>query len=220
MESTWTDIDSYFEDLYVGHDEALEYTLRNSREKGLPEISVSPCQGRMLQILAVMSGARRVLEVGTLGGYSTTWLARAVGPAGRGVTIEANALHAEVASENLRHAGVNEVVTQLQGDAREVLSTLVEEGSEPFDLVFLDADKEANPVYLGYALKLSRPGTVIIGDNVVRGGKVLDDSSDDPAVTGTRQFCSDQAADERLLATAVQTVGVKGHDGFTLSVVK
>jgi predicted O-methyltransferase YrrM len=220
MEEQWTEVDRYFEGLFVGKDQALEHALDNSRARGLPAINVSPCQGRLLHIIAVVRGARRVLEVGTLGGYSTICLARGVGPDGRVMTIESKPEHADVAEENLRHAGVAGWVTVLRGNAREVLDGLVQEDPEPFDLIFLDADKPGNPVYLAYALKLARSGTVIIGDNVVREGRVTDAEANDEAIVRTREFCRAQADDQRLLATAIQTTGVKGWDGFTMAVVR
>lgn len=220
METVWADVDTYFERTFIGEDEALAFALQNSKENGLPSISVSPCQGRLLQILAAGTGARRILEVGTLGGYSTICLARGVGEGGRIVTIEVNPEHARVAGENLRNAGLDQVVTIKVGDARDKLQELVDGGTEPFDLVFLDADKQGNPVYLQYVLQLARPGTLIIGDNVVRHGGVVDPASDDAGIVGTRKFCEDQGADPRLVATGIQTVGAKGYDGFTIAVVR
>ncbi len=201
-------------------DPALVLALTDSATAGLPAINVAPNQGKLLQLLARMAGARAVLEVGTLGGYSTIWLARALPPGGRLVTLEAEPRHAEVAAINLDRAGVADVVEIVVGKALDTLPRLAEEGREPFDFVFIDADKAGNPDYFAWAVQLSRPGAVIVVDNVVRGGSVTDAGSDDPAVVGTRRLFEVVAAEPRVHATAVQTVGSKGHDGFLLAVVE
>ena len=217
-ERLWSDVDRYLTDLLIPVDPDLEAAVRDSQEAGLPAINVPANQGKLLHLLARISGARRILEIGTLGGYSTIWLARALPPDGRLTTLEANPRHAEVARRNLARAGLADLVDVRVGPALETLPTLT--GEAPFDLVFIDADKPNNPEYHAWSLRLSRPGTVIIGDNVVRGGAVLDAESTDPSVVGTRRYLERVGAEPRLTATAVQTVGVKGHDGFTLAVVE
>jgi len=180
---------------------------------------VSPLLGKFLHLLTRISGARRVLEIGTLGGYSTIWFARAVGPQGRVVTLEALPEHAEVARSNLRTAGVLGTVDLRVGRAIDTLPVLEREGAAPFDLVFIDADKRSNPDYLTWALRLSRPGTLIAIDNIVRDGRVADAGSDDPDIQGVRTCLKMMAAEPRLSATAIQTVGAKGYDGFALAMV-
>jgi caffeoyl-CoA O-methyltransferase len=214
------DVDRYFAEALVGEDDALRGALDRARAAGLPQIEVAPNQGKLLALLARMTGARRVLEFGTLAGYSTIWLARAAGPDGAVVTMELDPEHARVARGNLDAAGVGDRVEVLVGPARDSAQRLVEQGTEPFDLVFIDADKPSNPVYLDLALTLSRPGTVIVVDNVVRNGQVADAASSDPSVIGVRELVSAVAADPRLDATALQTVGVKGWDGFLLALVR
>ncbi len=214
----WSDVDRYLTDLLIPVDPDLDAAVQDSREAGLPPINVPANQGKLLHLVARISGARRILEIGTLGGYSTIWLARALPPGGRLTTLEADPRHAEVARRNLARAGLAEVVDIRVGPALETLPTLTDEA--PFDLVFIDADKPNNPEYHAWSLRLSRPGTVIIGDNVVRGGAVLDVDSTDPSVVGTQRYLERVGAEPRLTATAVQTVGAKGHDGFTLAVVE
>lgn len=211
----WAAVDGYIADRLLGPDDALAAALAANAAGGLPDIDVSPAQGRMLHLLARMAGARRILEVGTLGGYSTIELARALPPDGRLVTLELESLHADVARRNILRAGLWDKVDVLVGPATETLATL--EG--PFDFVFIDADKPSNVVYLHEALRLTRPGATIVVDNVVRGGQVLDAGSDDPRVTGTRALFDAVAAEPRLTATVVQTVGIKNWDGFLLAVV-
>ena len=211
----WTAVDDYIADRLLGADPALAATLENNAAAGLPDIDVSPAQGRMLHLLARMAGARRILEVGTLGGYSTIELARALPADGRLVTLEIDPHHAETARANLARAGLAAQVEVLTGPAAETLKTL--EG--PFDLVFIDADKPSNVTYLTEALRLSRPGTTIIVDNVIREGGVLDADSTDDRIQGTRALFDAIAAEPRLTATAVQTVGAKKWDGFVLAVV-
>jgi predicted O-methyltransferase YrrM len=217
--SAWTDVDAYFNDLLVPADPALDDALTASEEAGLPHINVAPNQGKLLHLLARISGARNILEMGTLGAYSTIWLARALPPGGRLVTLEADPRHAEVARANLDRAGFAGVAQVRLGPALETLPALADEDAGPFDLIFIDADKLNYPGYLDWSLKLSRPGTVIIGDNVVRGGAVTDADSTDPSVRGVRRFTELIAAEPRLTATAIQTVGVKGYDGFALALV-
>lgn len=215
----WQAVDSYFAALLAPHDAALDDVLAANVKAGLPAHDVSPAQGKMLALFVTMSGARRILEIGTLGGYSTIWFARALPASGQVVTIEANTAHADVARANLDHAGVADRVELRIGKALDVLPLLEAETAGPFDLIFIDADKPNNPAYLQWALRLSRPGTVIIGDNVVRGGAVVDPDSADPNVQGVREFLELIAANPRLDATAIQTVGEKGWDGFVLAVV-
>lgn len=219
MKDVWTAVDQYFEEKLVPADEALEAALKASREAGLPAIDVTPLQGRMLELLVRMTGARRVLEVGTLGGYSTIWLARAVAEDGVVISLEIDAHHAEVARGNLRRAGLHGRVDVRVGPALEGLEAMVDGDAEPFDVIFIDADKPGYPEYLTWALKLARPGTVIVADNVVRDGKVIEANSRDANVQGVRQFTEMVAAEPRLSATAMQGVGKKGYDGFVLAVV-
>jgi predicted O-methyltransferase YrrM len=217
-ERTWAEVDNYFAKLVLSPDPPLEDTLAASAAAGLPVQQVSALQGQLLYLLATMIGATRILEIGTLGGFSTIHLARALPSDGRLVTIEASPRHAEVAVANLANAGLSSVVEVMVGDALEVLPTL--DGGEPFDLVFLDADKAGNPDYLTWSLRLTRPGSVIVADNVVRNGDVLDADSLDPSVIGIRRFSEQLGTDPRLAATAIQTVGAKGYDGFAIAVVR
>jgi predicted O-methyltransferase YrrM len=209
------DVDAYLAGLLVPPDSALEAALRESAAAGLPAHDVSPPQGKLLEVLARAVGARMVLELGTLGGYSTIFLARALPPEGRLITLEANAAYAEVARANVDRAGLAATVEVRTGPALEALPGL----DGPFDLIFVDADKRSNPQYLEWALRLSRPGTLIVADNVVRGGAVADPGSDDPAVRGVRSFLEMLAAEPRVEATAIQTVGAKGWDGLAIAVV-
>lgn len=215
-DEVWRAVDDYYGELLVGADPALDAALAANAAAGLPAIDVSPAQGKLLHLLARSVGARRILEVGTLGGYSTIWLARALGSGGRLVTCEVDAHHAEVARDNIVRAGLGDVVDVRVGPALETLPAL--EG--PFDLSFIDADKASNAAYFAEALRLSRPGSVIVVDNVVRGGAVVDAESADEAVQGTRRFAEALAAESRVDATVIQTVGGKGHDGFALAVVR
>ena len=215
----WTAVDRYLVDLLVPSDPELEHVMAASGAAGLPAHEVAPNQGKLLYLLARLQGARGILELGTLGGYGTVWLARALPAGGRLVTIEADARHADVARANLAGVGVAGLVDLRVGDALTVLAGLVADGSGPFDLVFLDADKAENPQYLERALELTRPGSLIVADNVVRGGAVADAESSDPRVVGCRRFLELVAAEPRLDATAIQTVGAKGHDGFVLALV-
>lgn len=214
-DARWAAVDDYIADRLLGTDAALAATLHANAEAGLPDIDVSPTQGRMLHLFARMTGARRILEVGTLGGYSTVELARALPADGRLTTLEIDPHHAETARANLARAGLADQVEVLVGPAAETLRTL----DGPFDLVFIDADKPSNPIYLREALRLSRAGTTIIVDNVIREGGVLDAASTDDRIRGTRALFDAIAAEPRLTATAIQTVGVKKWDGFVLAVV-
>ncbi|NOJ70248.1 class I SAM-dependent methyltransferase [Paenibacillus alvei] len=200
-------------------DPVLEAVLAANAAAGLPAHDVSPNQGKLLHLLAKLQGARMILEIGTLGGYSTIWFARALPQGGRVYTLEASLKHAEVAQTNLLNAGIADKVEIRTGLAADSLAQLDAEAHGPFDLIFIDADKQGNPEYLNWALKLSRPGTLIIGDNVVRGGAVVDEYSDDPSVIGVRSFFELIAAEPRLSATAMQTVGSRGYDGFVMALV-
>jgi predicted O-methyltransferase YrrM len=216
-EDRWREVDRYFDAALVESDPALDGALRSAVEElGWREGSVSPGQGKLLHLLARAVGARAILEVGTLAGYSTIWMARALPADGRLVTLEADPEHARVATANVARAGLAGVVEVVVGPALDTLPRL----RGPFDLVFLDADKEHNPDYLRWALELSRPGTVIVADNVVRGGAVVDGASQDPSIRGVRRFTEALAADSRVSATAIQTVGSKGWDGFAVALVQ
>lgn len=215
----WTAVDKYYADAVVKPDEALDAALRDSDAAGLPPINVTPNQGKLLYLMARMCGARSILEIGTLGGYSTIWLARALPDGGRLVTLEAEPRHAEVARANIARAGLADRVEVRVGRALDTLPQLEADGVGPFDFVFIDADKPSNPDYVEWALKITRPGSVIIVDNVVRGGAVADAGSDDGAVLGVRRMNELIAADQRLTATAIQTVGSKGYDGMLVALV-
>lgn len=215
----WTAVDSYVEGLLIGPDAALDAALATSVEAGLPEIAVTPSQGKLLFLLAKMVGARRILEIGTLGGYSTIWLARALPADGGVVTLEADPKHFEVARENFARAGLAKVVDQRLGLAIETLPELAQEGAGPFDFAFIDADKENTVEYFEWAVRLSRTGTAILVDNVVREGELADAATKDPQVLAMRRFHEALAADKRVSATTIQTVGSKKYDGFTLAVV-
>ena len=215
----WDDVDAYIGEHLVGHDDVQEKALDDAREAGLPQIQVSAPFGKLLHLLVRICGARRVLEVGTLGGYSAIWLARALPAEGRLVTLELQQHHADVARTNLDRAGVGDVAEVRVGPALESLAALEREGGDPFDLVFIDADKVNGAAYVDWAIRLGHPGTVIVVDNVVREGKVIDEASDDQAVIGTRAVYDKLSSDPRLDATAIQTVGSKNYDGFALAVV-
>jgi len=218
-QETWTAVDRYLAGLFVPSDPALEAALEDSVAAGLPPINVSPNQGKLLQLLARMQGARNILEIGTLGGYSTIWLARALPAGGRLITLEFEPKHAEVARANLVRAGLGGVVEQRVGRALDTLPQLATEGCGPFDLIFIDADKPSTADYFVWALRLSRRGSVIIVDNVVRKGAVSDAASDDPNVRGMRRFHELLAVEKRVSATVIQTVGSKGYDGFAVALV-
>jgi predicted O-methyltransferase YrrM len=218
-EEQWTAIDDYLTDLFIPPDPALDAALEASTDAGLPPISVAPNQGKLLMLLARMRGARNILEIGTLGAYSTIWLARALPPDGRLVTLEYDPKHAEVARGNLERAGLTAVVDLREGAALATLPLLATEGLAPFDFIFIDADKPAYPDYLVWALRLSGRGSVIVADNVVRKGAVIEADSKDPNVQGARSFNALLAAEPRVSATVIQTVGSKGHDGFAIALV-
>jgi predicted O-methyltransferase YrrM len=215
----WSAVDRYIGDHLLAADPALEAALAASEAGGLPAISVTPNQGKLLHLLARIHGAKSILELGTLGGYSTIWLARALPDGGRLLTLEANATYAEVARGNIAAAGLSERVELRVGPALETLADLDAEGAGPFDLIFIDADKRNYPGYLEWALQLSRRGSVIIADNVVRDGAILTEDASDQSAAGVRRFYELLAAEQRVSATAVQTVGDKGHDGFAVALV-
>lgn len=214
---TAPDVDALLDRLLLGDDPVLAAALAASETAGLPAIAVSAQQGKFLNLLATAIGARRILELGTLGGYSTIWLARAVGPDGAVVSLEYEPRHAEVARANLERAGVADRAQVLVGPALDTLPTLT---GAPFDLVFIDADKENNPAYLNWAIQLARPGAVIVLDNVIRNGQILDPATADTMVAATRDALQQMGADPRLDAAALQTVGAKGWDGFALALVR
>lgn len=216
----WTAVDQYVSDILIPKDSTLEEVLQTNATANLPAHDVSPTQGMFLQLLVQIQGARNILEIGTLGGYSTIWLARSLPPEGRVVTLEANEKHADIARSNIERANLNDRIEVRTGFALDSLKQIENEKYEPFDFIFIDADKQNNPAYFEWALKLSRPGTVIIGDNVVREGEVIDNTSNDPRVQGIRRFYELIATEPRVSATALQTVGSKGYDGFIMAVVK
>jgi predicted O-methyltransferase YrrM len=218
-EHVWTSVDAYTEGLLIGPDPVLEQTLRASDAAGLPAIAVTPSQGRLLNLLVRIHGARRILEIGTLGGYSTIWMARGLPAAGRLVTLELSPQYAAVALANVERAGHAEQVELRVGPALESLGALRDERAEPFDLVFIDADKQRTPEYFGEALEMTRPGGLIIADNVVRGGALADPDTADAGARGMRRFLELAAAEPRIAATTIQTVGSKGYDGFTLALL-
>jgi len=216
---TWINNDLYLNQHLAHEDEALKNALINSRKNGLPEWEVSPTQGKFLYLLAKMKNATRILEIGTLGGYSTIWLARAIPNAGTVISLEYEELYSNVARQNIEYADLTHKVKIIQGAALDSLNKMIAEKEEPFDMVFIDADKPNNRNYLKLALKLSKQGTVIFGDNVVRNGALCNPDNLDPKVTGTREFIEDLGKLENVESTALQTVGSKGYDGFTLSIV-
>ena len=215
----WTAVDRYITDALVPPDPALEAAMKANAAAELPSIDVSPNQGKLLYLLARMMGARKILEIGTLGGYSTIWLARALPADGRLVTLELEPKHAQVAQANLDRAGQSGLVEIRVGPAVDLLAKLQKEGAAPFDLIFIDADKENIPAYLAWSLKLARLGSVILIDNVVREGAIIDPENKDPAVGGVRDMFAMLAAEPRLAATAIQTVGSKGYDGLAVALV-
>lgn len=218
-EDLWSSVDSYLTRKLLPPDEILESVLRDSTDAGLPAINVTPTQGRFLNLLARIQGAKHVLEIGTLGGYSTLWLARALPPEGSLVTIERDPQCASLARRNFERAGLSTLIDVREGSALQVLPQLKSEHRPPFDFVFLDADKEHHPDYFEWALELSRPGTVIIADNVVRGGALLDSDTDDSNLRGIRRLFDLIETSPRVEASALQTVGSKGYDGFAIAVV-
>jgi len=215
----WSAVDQYVAGLLVPADPVLDAVLQSSAAAGLPPIQVSPLQAKQLHLLARIQGARNILEIGTLGGYSTIWMARALPPGGRLLTLEADAKHAEVARANFVRAGLAGVIELRLGLALDTLPQIAAGGHGPFDLVFIDANKNNMPEYFDWALKLSRPGSVIIADNVIRDGAVIDAASKDPDIQGIRRFNERLAAEPRVSATEIQTVGIKGYDGFAMALV-
>jgi predicted O-methyltransferase YrrM len=216
----WNDVDIYFSSKLQESDQIMDSILKANTEAGLPAIDVSPNQGKLLYLLAKLKAAKNILEIGTLGGYSSVWLARALPEDGHIVTLEFSEKHANVAKENVRNAGLENKIDIIVGPALETLPTLEKKGFSSFDFIFIDADKPNNPNYLKWALELSRPGTVIIADNVVRNGKVIEDDNEDSNVQGIRQFIDLLSEESRIDSTAIQTVGAKGYDGFVLGIVK
>lgn len=215
----WTEVDQYFTDHFTPPDPALDGALQATADANIPAIQVAPNQGKLLAILAQSIGARRILEIGTLGGYSTIWLARALAPGGSVITLEVDPRHAEVARGNLARAGLSDVVEVRVGPALETLPMIAAEGREPFDLVFIDADKVNTPAYFEWALKMTRPGSLIITDNVVRGGAVVDTNTSDIHVQGVQRSLEMMANHPHITATAIQTVGSKGYDGLAIALV-
>jgi predicted O-methyltransferase YrrM len=219
-QQTWAAVDDYISDLLSPHDEALEQAIADAVEAGLPAIQVSPPQGKLLALLAHSIGARTVLEFGTLGGYSTIWLGRSLADDGRVITLEYDPAYAEVARANIERAGLGGLVEIRVGPALETLPALEKEAAGPFDLVFIDADKANTPAYFSWSLERTRPGGLIVADNVVRGGALIDESDTDPAIAAQRRFHEMLAAEPRVEATTIQTVGGKGYDGFAIALVK
>lgn len=219
-DDVWAAVDHHLEGLFDPPEHALDAALARSDDAGLPAIAVSPMHGRLLHVLALARGARRILEIGTLGGYSTIWLARALPPGGRLVTLEREPEHAKVARTNVDAAGLADVVEIRVGEALDTLAALDRQGVEPFDLIFIDADKPPYAEYLQAGLRLSASGTLIVADNVVRGGAIVDAEPDDPAVVGVQRFNAALAAEPRVTGAIVQVVGVKGYDGIALAVVQ
>jgi predicted O-methyltransferase YrrM len=215
----WNAVDQYISDVLVGHDDALEAALADTATSGLPAINVAPNQGKMLMLFALMVGAKNILEIGTLAGYSAIWMARGIAPGGRLVTLEADAKHADVARANIARAGLSDRVQVKLGKAIETLPALHAEKAGPFDLVFIDADKASIPDYFRWSLKMARRGSLIVVDNVVRGGAVVEADSRDASVNGVRAFNDLVAAEPCVTATAIQTVGIKGYDGFAMALV-
>ena len=219
MQERWAAVDRYITDLFVQPDPALDAAIKASDAAGLPSIHVAPNQGKLLHLLARVRGARSILEIGMLGGYSTIWLARALPADGRLITLEADPKHAAVARGNIERAGLARIIELRLGPALETLPRIAAEGLGPFDLIFIDADKPSNPDYLAWALKLSRRGGLILVDNVVRNGAVIDAGSGDPNIQGVRRFNDLLAAEPRVSATEIQTVGCKGYDGLAVALV-
>ncbi|WP_411345887.1 O-methyltransferase [Paenibacillus sp. WLX1005] len=219
QQQLWDDVDRYVESQLIPHDDVLASIAEHNRQAELPPIEVTDLQGQFLQLLVRMSGSQRILELGTLGGYSTIWMARALPEGGKIVTLELDEYYARTAAANFAYAGVSEQIDLRVGAALEQLQQLEQEGAEPFDFIFIDADKPNNPNYLQWALRLSHPGTIIVGDNVIRQGEVIDRHSSDPRVQGIRSFYELIRDEIRITATALQTVGEKGYDGFLIGIV-
>jgi predicted O-methyltransferase YrrM len=218
-QEVWEEVDRYLVDTLKLEDADLDSIQAAADVAGLPPIQVSAPQGKFLQMIATLTGAKNILEIGTLGGYSTIWLARGLVPGGKLITLELEQKHAEVAVANFERAGLEDRIEMRQGAALDTLPTLAKEGAGPFDVVFIDADKANIPAYFEWAMKLSRPGAIVIVDNVVREGAVADASSTDPAVKGVRRLNEMMASDSRVVSTVLQTVGVKGYDGFAIAIV-
>ncbi|BAC12251.1 O-methyltransferase [Oceanobacillus iheyensis HTE831] len=217
--SLWKNVDEYFEAKLLPDDKILNQTLDNNQAAGLPQIDVAPLQGKLLYLLTKMKSARQVLEIGTLGGYSSIWFAKAVTQNGKVISLEANQSHAEVARQNIENAGFKQTVQVLVGNALDTLPTL-ENAGESFDVIFIDADKQNNPKYLEWALRLANEGALLIADNVVRNGEVIDQKSEDERIQGLREFVNMLENEERIESTAIQTVGSKDYDGFVIGIVK
>jgi caffeoyl-CoA O-methyltransferase len=213
-------VDDYITGLFEQEDSSLTATEQSIKESNIPPISISPNQGKFLQMLARLCHAKKILEIGTLAGYSTIWLARALSKDGKLITLEYEPLHARVAQKNIDRAGLSSIVEIREGKGIDLLPKLVEEGAGPFDMIFIDADKPPYKEYFDWSLKLSRPGTLIIADNVIREGKVLNDKSPDEMVAGVKRFNAALAANPAVTATIIQTVGAKEHDGMALAIVK
>jgi predicted O-methyltransferase YrrM len=218
-DTPWADVDRYVVDQLHTNDDALDHALQASAAAGLPPIAVTPPGGKLLHILARLIGARRILEIGTLGGYSTIWLARAAGPDGRVTTLELDEKHATLAESNIAYAGLSSSVDVRLGRATETLAAIHAAGGEPYDMIFIDADKASIPEYFTWALRLTRPGSLILVDNVIRNGAVIDASSTDPNIIGVRRFNEILSREPRVTATTIQTVGAKGYDGMTFAIV-
>jgi predicted O-methyltransferase YrrM len=216
----WNAVDEYTAGLLLGEDEVLDAAVRASTDAGLPPIAVSPNQGKLLNMLVRLHGASSILELGTLGGYSTIWMARALPATGRLVTLELDPAYAAIAAANVERAGLSSLVDIRVGRAADSLRELISAGEGPFDFIFIDADKQSTPEYFTLALELSRPGGVILTDNVIRDGAVIDADSEDPGVQGMRGFLAMASVEPRITATTIQTVGSKGYDGFTFAIVE
>ncbi|MFJ5767705.1 O-methyltransferase [Lysinibacillus sp. NPDC093210] len=217
--NVWHDVDEYFINKLIPFDETMENVLQTNKNAGIPEIDVSPTQGKLLYLLAKIKGAQNILEIGTLGGYSSIWLARALPESGKVYTLEIEPTYAEVAKQNILKAGCSSKVEVIVGNALHSLPTIKNSG-HLFDLIFIDADKPNNPQYLKWALELANSGALIIADNVVRNGEVIDDKNEDERVQGVRRFIDLLEQEPRIESTAIQTVGIKGYDGFVLAIVK
>ncbi|MGF2616004.1 O-methyltransferase [Rossellomorea vietnamensis] len=216
----WHAVDEYFSEKLQSKDTLMDLILQKNRDAGLPSIDVSPNQGKFLHLLVKLKGAKKILEIGTLGGYSTVWMAKALPEDGELLSLEFSEKHAAVANENIRSAGLENKVNILTGPAMDTLPTLKDKGYDHFDFIFIDADKSNNPYYFQWAMKLSRPGTVIIVDNVVRKGNIVEKDSEDPNITGTREMFDLLSGDSRIDSTGIQTVGSKGYDGLLFGIVK
>jgi predicted O-methyltransferase YrrM len=219
MSDQWTAVDDYFRGLFIPPDPALDTALESTVDAGMPTINVAPNEGKMLHLLVRSINARSILEIGTLGGYSTIWLGRALPPGGRLITLEIDPTHAEVARANIERAGLAERVEIRVGPAIEALPQLENEGAGPFDVVFIDADKASTPDYVAWALRLTKPGSMIIIDNVVRNGEVANGASTDADVVGIQRGLAALAEDPRVVTAALQTVGSKGYDGLAFALV-